>query len=183
MFDEAVLFIGQGGSKWYGSVDIADTAEEKLVGLGGLPSLPPARGMLFVLDEVGKASVTTAEMLFDIDVVFIKLSPAAESLQTLGMYPQAVFEVGEVSEVKLGVEPGQELASSENVAYFLEVNAGEAAGSLGMIPVAPGDKVYASIQVPVPPPAPDLYAPMFSMLGMMVMMGMLMSVSSEFGGG
>lgn len=95
-----------GNQDW--EISLATTPQELSQGLGGLPSLPQGRGMLFDLGEEKIIAVTTEPMLFTIDVVFI-----SKSLR--------------VTEVASEVIPGRFIMSQGPARYFLEVNAGEAA--------------------------------------------------------
>ena len=96
-----------GDKEWL--VDLATTYQELTQGLGGVQSLPAGRGMLFDLGSEQSLSVTTAPMLFNIDIVFISGNLA-------------------VTEVSLDVAPGYLVQSDLPGRFFLEVNAGEAAG-------------------------------------------------------
>jgi uncharacterized membrane protein (UPF0127 family) len=105
MSGQALVTIG--AKQWL--VDIATTYQELTKGLGGLSSLPAGRGMLFDLGSEQIISVTTAPMLFNIDIVFISGNLA-------------------VTEVAPGAAPGYLVQLDLPGRFFLEVNAGEAIG-------------------------------------------------------
>lgn len=96
-----------GDREW--SVSIASTSSELEAGLGGAESLAPGTGMLFDLGSAGAVRVTTEPMLFDIDIIFIN-----SELQVVS--------------VAHDVAPGYLVTEETPCHYFLEVNAGEAAG-------------------------------------------------------
>ncbi|MDP3061799.1 MAG: DUF192 domain-containing protein, partial [Chloroflexota bacterium] len=102
---QAVVTIG--ARQW--SVALATTLEELTQGLGGLASIAPGTGMLFDLGQDQVAAVTTAPMLFPIDIIWIRSASG-------------------VAEVALGVQPGFLVTPTAPVRFFLEVNAGEAEG-------------------------------------------------------
>ncbi|MEK7280757.1 MAG: DUF192 domain-containing protein, partial [Chloroflexota bacterium] len=58
-----------GNQEW--GISLAATPQELSQGLGGLPSLPRGKGMLFDLGEERIIAVTTVPMFLTIDVVFI----------------------------------------------------------------------------------------------------------------
>ena len=88
-------------------VSLATTYSELTRGLGGLESIPSGTGMLFVFAYDMPAQVTTAPMLFNLDIIFI--SSALE-----------------VASVARDIPPGMIVSEATPVRYFLEVNAGEA---------------------------------------------------------
>lgn len=102
---EAVVTIR--GRRWL--VDLATTYQELAGGLGGLPSIPAGTGMLFDLGAEQRITVTTVPMLFPLDIVFIGSSLV-------------------VTEVAHDVDTGRLVTSERLARFFLEVNAGEAAG-------------------------------------------------------
>jgi uncharacterized membrane protein (UPF0127 family) len=93
------------GVEWL--VTVATTVEDKSTGLGGLDSIPAGTGMLFVYDVAQAITITTEPMLFDLDIVILD-----GDLLVTGLHRN--------------VPPGQEIDAT--CVYFLEVNAGEAAG-------------------------------------------------------
>jgi len=99
-------------------VSVASTSAERSQGLGGLLFLPAGQGMLFDLGYSQQVTVTTYPMLFDLDIIFLD--------------DQCL-----VSSVCRNITPGHEI--TEVCRYFLEVNAGEAAG------VELGDQARISI--------------------------------------
>src|SRR3989344_6338941 len=52
-------------------VDIVDTEEKRMLGLGGHPSLPANQGMLFVFDTVASHGIWMKGMQFPIDIIWI----------------------------------------------------------------------------------------------------------------
>jgi len=52
-------------------VEIADTPDERRIGLSGRPSLAEGTGMFFVFDTVGMHSIWMPDMHFAIDVVWL----------------------------------------------------------------------------------------------------------------
>ncbi len=102
--DTATIAIG--GDLW--AVDVALTQAEQHQGLGGLVSLPTGHGMLFDFGADVPVTITTAPMLFNIDILFID-------------------STGEVIDVVDNVSPGYLITESTPVRYVLEVNGGEAA--------------------------------------------------------
>jgi|SRR3989344_4419366 len=52
-------------------VDIADTEEKRILGLGGRSFLPANQGMLFVFDSVASHGIWMKGMQFPIDIVWI----------------------------------------------------------------------------------------------------------------
>src|SRR4030043_1300993 len=87
-------------------VDIANTSWEQSQGLGGLSGLPAGTGMLFDLGYEKTIEVTTAPMLFPLDIAFL-----SENLI--------------ITEIYGNIEPGYLVTSQQPARYFIEVNAGE----------------------------------------------------------
>ena len=102
---QAMLTIGN--KQW--SVSLATTASELTQGLGGLSGIPPRSGMLFDMGAPQIIQVTTAPMLFPLDIAFL-----SESLV--------------VTEVYRDIQPNYLVTSTLPARYFLEVNAGELDG-------------------------------------------------------
>ena len=89
-------------------VEIADTPEERLLGLSGRRGLNEGEGMLFILDEPGRPGFWMKDMRFSIDIIWIK-------------------EDGRVLAIDEGVGPEtypETFAPSEDVKYVLEVPEG-----------------------------------------------------------
>ena len=86
---------------------LAVTSSELTAGLSGLTTLAPGPGMLFILPGESGVTVTTQNMLFPLDIIFIS-----------GQY--------RVVEIARSVSPGRLVSLNVPVKYFLEVNAGEA---------------------------------------------------------
>jgi hypothetical protein len=95
-------------------IDIADSDEERAIGLSGKTSLPENEGMLFVFDEVNvRPSFWMKGMLIPLDIIWI--------------------DDGKITKIDRNVEnpesdtPDSELSSyrtTSPVDYVLEVNAG-----------------------------------------------------------
>jgi uncharacterized membrane protein (UPF0127 family) len=129
--------------EWLASV--ASTPWELAQGLGGIPELPQATGMLFDMGFDQTIHVTTVPMLFPLDIAFLS-------------------ETLEVTEVYRNIQPGYLITSTLLARYFLEVNAGELdgveSGSQALFEfLAPVDVVAAS----------DWVAPMISFMGLILM--------------
>jgi uncharacterized membrane protein (UPF0127 family) len=129
--------------KW--SVAIANTPEDLAQGLGGVAGIAPGTGMLFDLGWEQTIQVTTAPMLFPLDVAFFSNSLV-------------------VTEVYRHVDPGYIVTSQLPARYFLEVNAGELEG------IDSGDQ--SSVE-PIPPTGvlamPDWVSAMLDFMGLVVM--------------
>lgn len=91
------------------TVSVATTPSELSQGLIGVPSIPANTGMLFDLGQEQIITVSAEGMLFPVDVIFI-----GDNLK--------------VTEVAFGLQPEDWGTTSLPARYFLEVNAGEAAG-------------------------------------------------------
>jgi uncharacterized membrane protein (UPF0127 family) len=105
MSDVAMITIGT--KQW--ATNVAVTPTELAQGLGGLASLAAGTGMLFDLGGNRSVAVTTAPMLFNLDIVFI-----SSDLQVVALAQD--------------IAPGYIVNESMLVRYFLEVNAGETQG-------------------------------------------------------
>ncbi len=99
---QAVVYIN---SKQF-NVFVPETATEMSVGLSGVQYLPPHTGMFFDLPYSMQVSVTTNEMLFNLDIAFVDNN----------------FTIVEIAR---NVQPGNIVTSQNIVKYFIEVNAGE----------------------------------------------------------
>jgi len=108
---QAVISID--GNQW--TVEVASTQTELMTGLAGRTSLTPGTGMLFILPSAQQVTVTTQNMLFPIDIIFIANNT--------------------VLDVASNIQPGYDVTEETPCDSFLEVNAGEAAG------VSQGDTV------------------------------------------
>ncbi|MBI2852758.1 MAG: DUF192 domain-containing protein, partial [Chloroflexi bacterium] len=137
-------------------VSIATAPWELEQGLGGLPDLPPGTGMLFDLGFEQTIHVTTAPMLFPLDIIFLS---------------------GELTVIEIyeNVEPDYLVTSTQPARYFIEVNAGELEG------IAPGDMVSVDLlpfeEVPV---APDWFSMMFSLAGFLVLGTVMVGITKDF---
>ncbi len=108
MLGEGTVTIG--GRQWV--VSVAYTSRELALGLSGLTSIPANTGMLLDLGTLRAAGITTEQMLFNIDVVYIGLT--AQGMPY-------------VSAFSLDLAPGQVIEPSVAARYILEINVGEAA--------------------------------------------------------
>jgi len=93
------------------TVEVASTQTELMTGLAGRTSLTPGTGMLFILPSTQQVTVTTQDMLFPIDIIFIANNT--------------------VLDVASNIQPGYEVTEETPCDMFLEVNAGEASVSSG----------------------------------------------------
>lgn len=109
------------GVQW--QVSIAETIPELTAGLSNIASIPAYTGMLFDMGSDTTINVTTADMLFNLDIAYIS--------------PELV-----VTGVALDVPPGSTDVGLGR--YFLEVNAGELAAA----GVVEGDGVTIQITQP-----------------------------------
>ncbi len=111
---------------------VAATPWELTQGLGGLPGLAAGTGMLFDLGSSRVVEVTTAPMLFPLDIVFLS-------------------EDFVVKEIYRDVSPGYLVSLTSPARYFAEVNTGELEG----IEVGDEASVYWLPLEESPPAAPD----------------------------
>lgn len=88
------------------SVEIANTSEELISGLIGVASIPAGTGMLFILPVRQVVVVDTTQILFPIDIIFIK--------------DDAVLSIAS------NIQPGYLVEEATPCDGFLEVNANEA---------------------------------------------------------
>ena len=137
-------------------VSIATATWELEQGLGGLPELPLETGMLFDLGFEQVIHVTTAPMLFSMDIAFL-----SEELT--------------VTEVYRNIEPGYLVTSTQTARYFIEVNAVELEG------IAPEDTVSVELlpveEMPVPP---DWLSMMFGFAGFLILGTLTVSIARDF---
>ncbi len=89
------------------SVNVANTTTELIQGLSGVASIPVGTGMLFILPSAQVVTVNTFQMLFPIDIIFIK--------------DNAILSIAG------NIQPGYEVSEATPCDSFLEVNAYEAA--------------------------------------------------------
>lgn len=97
------------GSKVY-TVEVAQTAEEKMKGLMGRRSLPENRGMLFLFEPPQAQGFWMKNTLIPLDIIFIAEDGRIESFHT--MQPCVA-------------DPCPIYPSRGRIRYALEVNAGE----------------------------------------------------------
>ncbi|NTV40973.1 MAG: DUF192 domain-containing protein [Candidatus Moranbacteria bacterium] len=88
------------------NVEIAEDEDEKSIGLGGRQSLCTDCGMLFVFNKPGKYAFWMKDMLFSLDILWIKDK-------------KVVF-----IEKNISFDSGNKFVSSENADSVLEINAG-----------------------------------------------------------
>lgn len=86
-------------------VQLAETEEEREIGLSKTEKLDQDSGMLFVMPEIGPVAFTMEDMSYDLDIVFID-------------------EDDEIIDIQLGKAGSTEaITSYADVKYVLEVNA------------------------------------------------------------
>jgi uncharacterized membrane protein (UPF0127 family) len=134
---QAIVTIG--ASSWL--VSLATTPEELVAGLSGVASMDAGTGMLFDTGYDHVIGVTTEQMLFNLDIVFI----------------DSGFQV---VEVKNNVAPGVIFDSSVAARYFMEVNAGELGG------VSVGDSI--TLEITVPPTSEVSFGDIWAVMGIML---------------
>ncbi len=135
-------------------VNVASTPTDLQTGLSGVPSMPPGTGMLFDTGIEWYITVTTEDMLFPIDIIFI-----SENLN--------------VTEVAFNVGPGS-WGVSRPARYFLEVNAGEADD------IVPGDTVNIELLATTPSPGntgTSWITPVVTFAGVLMMGAMMTNMS------
>ncbi len=143
------------GKQW--QVDIADTPWELVQGLAGLPEISPLTGMLFDTGLTQIIRVTTAPMLFPIDIAFLSGTLV-------------------VTEVYHNVEPGYLVTSTVPARYFLEVNAGELEG------IDSGDRAFIEF-LPAPlmmPAETNWMAAMVRFMGFAIMAVFVVMIARAF---
>ncbi|MDO8620239.1 MAG: DUF192 domain-containing protein [bacterium] len=108
------------------SLEIADTDEERELGLGNREAIPPDSGMLFVFTESDAYGVWMKEMHFPLDVVWL----ASAKADTGNSQDDAKKEHDlVVVDIKENIAPEtypEEFYPSESVLYVLEIPAGTA---------------------------------------------------------
>lgn len=129
------------GKQW--SVSLAVAPWELTKGLGGLPGIPAATGMLFDMGMSETIQVTTVPMLFPLDIAFLS--------DTLV-----------ITEVYRDIQPDYLVTSTSPARYFLEVNAGDLEG------IDAGDKAVVEVIAPAQAAAPDWASTLFGFMGFMV---------------
>ena len=95
------------------NVEIADTDEEKIIGLGNRDFLVENSGMLFVFEEKGTYGFWMKDMRFPIDVIWIN-----PEMKISGIVKD--FQPCESN------EPCPVVYPDEDIAYVLEINSGMA---------------------------------------------------------
>lgn len=75
-------------------VDVADSEEERKLGLGGREKLAPDEGMLFIFPQDGRHEFWMKDMHFSIDIIWLAadghIVDAAENV-TPDTYPSSIF--------------------------------------------------------------------------------------------
>ncbi len=126
-------------------VSLASASWELVHGLGGVPGMPQATGMLFDVGFEQTIHVTTVPMLFPLDIAFL-----SETLEVIDIYRN--------------IEPGYLITSMLPARYFLEVNAGELDG------VESGAQASFEFLAPVNVvETSDWVTPMISFMGLTLM--------------
>jgi uncharacterized membrane protein (UPF0127 family)/antirestriction protein ArdC len=140
------------------AVDIAGTPWEQSQGLGGLSGLPAGTGMLFDLGYEKTIEVTTAPMLFPLDIAFL-----SDNLI--------------ITEIYRNIEPGYLVTSQQPARYFIEVNGGELDG------VASGDQASVEIlSYTEVMQTPDWTITMTSFIGFAMMGTFVINLVNDFSG-
>jgi uncharacterized membrane protein (UPF0127 family) len=122
-------------------VSLANTPWELMQGLGGIPEMPQATGMLFDMGYEQTIHATTAPMLIPLDIAFFSEAMA-------------------ITDIYRNIPPGYLVTSTLLARYFLEVNAGELDG------VDSGSQASFEFLAPVTVvEASDLVTPMISFMG------------------
>ncbi len=129
------------GKQW--SVSLAVTPWELTQGLGGVPGMPVATGMLFDMGVPQTIQVTTVPMLFPLDIAFLS--------DTL-----------EITEIYRDIQPGYLVTSTMQARYFLEVNAGDLEG------IDAGDSASVEVLAPAQAAASDWTSALFGFMGFMI---------------
>ncbi|MEA4879689.1 hypothetical protein SDC9_35258 [bioreactor metagenome] len=125
--------------EWLAS--LATAYWELMRGLGDIPEIDAATGMLFDLGHTQDITVTTEPMLFPLDIVFL-----SDDLV--------------VTEIYSKVQPGYLVHSTTPSRYFIEVNAGEMEG------IEIGEQVSVELlTLQDIPTEPDWITPMISFMG------------------
>lgn len=138
-------------------VSLAMTPRELAKGLGDIPGIPSGTGMLFDTGGEQIIQVTTAPMLFSLDIAFLSSSLV-------------------VTELARDVAPGCLVTSEHPAGYFLEVNAGELEG------VEPSDRAsveFLPFEV-TPLLVPSWVEPVLSVIGFVVMATFLVGMVRSF---
>ncbi len=149
---QATVTIGE--QSW--AATIASTSAELLAGLSGVVSIPANTGILFDMGSAqGTISINMAEMLFNLDIVFLNVTGGVVGiLRDVAPGDAVAFDAGE----GLGAQ------------YFLEVNAGEA------VDVSVGD--IAVITIITEEPSTDIFdisSTVNLLIGVMIV-GMMMKM-------
>ncbi|MSR87693.1 MAG: DUF192 domain-containing protein [Candidatus Zambryskibacteria bacterium] len=92
------------------TVEIADTDEERSIGLSGRETLPSGQGLLFIFDETGLYGFWMYDMNYPIDIVWINSDWTVAGVQS-GIDPDTY--------PKLFYPPSP-------IKYVLEINSGDA---------------------------------------------------------
>ena len=93
------------------SAAVVDTEETRQIGLSNTDHLPSGKGMLFVFDGPQYVTMNMVSMAFPLDMIFIDADDTVIAVRQLS--------------------PGRYDTSVDNVAYVLEVNAGEGSNLVG----------------------------------------------------
>jgi len=104
-----------GTTQWTGSY--LSTDAERVAGLSNVPSIPAQTCAFFTMDRIQQIDVTVAEMLFPIDIIFIR---QAVMWETGPRPPSGIVQINR------NVAPGSTIISCPSADSFMEVNAGEA---------------------------------------------------------
>ncbi|RAL70047.1 hypothetical protein C1G86_1574 [Dehalococcoides mccartyi] len=137
-------------------VALASNYWEQVQGLGGIPSIAPATGMLFDMGLGQIINVTTEPMLFPLDIAFLSEEMA-------------------ITEIYHNVQPGFLVTSTSLAQYFLEVNASELDG------IDSGSQAsFQLLASESPVEASDWVSPMISFMGFTLMGFLLVGIIGDF---
>jgi uncharacterized membrane protein (UPF0127 family) len=116
MSGQAIITIGN--KQW--TVALASSPQELIQGLGGLASIPPGTGMLFGIGQEQNTIVTTAPMLFPLDMVFLELG---KQVGIPDFHPHLLrhSRVRHLMEAKVPIERVSEIAGHRGLDTTLKI--------------------------------------------------------------
>ena len=112
-------------------VELADTEEERMLGLGGRKTIAPDSGMLFVFSKSDIYGIWMKDMLFPLDILWLKeLKPQTEAELTVNYAEGKKYLV--VVGIRRNVAPEtypEVFSQSKTASFVLEINGGAATRS------------------------------------------------------